>query len=88
VNAWLDVSVDSGAQVDAVAATHEHAMRPVAQSTALWAVTHAGVIRAIASRVLGLPLAHCMKWPLALPAVVWLRRDALDSPWALVRWNV
>jgi alpha-ribazole phosphatase len=88
VNAWLDVSVDAGAQVDSVNVTREHTTPPTAARTALWAVTHAGVIRAIASRVLGLPLAHCMKWPLALPAVVWLRRDAVDSPWALVRWNV
>lgn len=81
VSAWFDASIDAGSAPEPTA-------QPAAQSTALWAVTHAGVIRAIASRVLGLPLAHCMKWPLALPAVVWLRGDALNSPWALVRWNV
>ena len=45
-------------------------------SRVAWAVTHSGVMRAIAARALGVPLVRCMRWPLEMAAIVWLRRDA------------
>lgn len=56
--------------------------------TTTWAVAHAGVIRTIAARALGLPLANCVRWPLEMAAIVWLRYDAANAHWLLVRWNV
>ena len=53
----------------------------------LWAVVHAGVIRAIAARALGLPLARCVRWPLEMAAIVTLRREASSGEWQLARWN-
>jgi alpha-ribazole phosphatase len=58
---------------------------------AAWAVTHSGVMRVIAARALGVPLERCLRWPLEMAAIVWLRRDAsatADDGWRLVRWNV
>ena len=59
---------------------------------ATWALTHSGVMRVIAARALGVPLERCLRWPLEMAAIVWLRRDqATDSAWhdwRLVRWNV
>lgn len=52
-----------------------------------WAVTHAGVIRTIAARALGLPLVNCVRWPLEMAAIVWLRYDVRGAQWLLVRWN-
>jgi len=58
---------------------------------ATWAVAHSGVIRAVAARALGVPLERCLRWPLEMAAIVWLRREpsggAADD-WRLVRWNV
>ncbi|HTH58658.1 MAG TPA: alpha-ribazole phosphatase [Paraburkholderia sp.] len=59
--------------------------------SATWVVTHSGVIRAIAARSLGVPLERCLRWPLEMAAIVWLRRDAPGGAWdewRLVRWNV
>ncbi|WP_233862579.1 alpha-ribazole phosphatase [Paraburkholderia adhaesiva] len=53
-----------------------------------WVVTHAGVIRSIAARALELPLSRCVRWPLEMAALVWMRRDAPSGQWQLVRWNV
>jgi len=62
------------------------AINPVAP--AIWAVTHSGVMRAIASRALDVPLARAMRWPLEMAAIVWLRVDPRDDGgWRLVRWN-
>lgn len=58
------------------------------EKTTTWAVTHAGVIRTITARALGLPLANCVRWPLEMAAIVWLRYDAQNAQWLLVRWNV
>jgi alpha-ribazole phosphatase len=59
---------------------------------ATWALTHSGVMRVIAARALGVPLERCLRWPLEMAAIVWLRRDqAPDSAWhdwRLVHWNV
>jgi alpha-ribazole phosphatase len=52
-----------------------------------YVVTHAGVIRAIASLVLDVPLARCLRWPVEMTGIVWLRRDELSQPWSLVKWN-
>lgn len=54
----------------------------------LWAVAHAGVIRAITARALDLPLARCARWPLAMAAIVTLRREVSSGEWLLARWNV
>ncbi|HEY1611147.1 MAG TPA: alpha-ribazole phosphatase [Paraburkholderia sp.] len=57
---------------------------------ATWAVTHSGVIRAVAARALGVSLERCLRWPLEMAAIVWLRRDAPGGAWEdwrLVRWN-
>ncbi|CAG9248688.1 alpha-ribazole phosphatase [Paraburkholderia unamae] len=57
------------------------------EKTTVWAVTHAGVIRTVTARALGMPLARCVRWPLEMAAVVWLRYDASSAQWLLSRWN-
>ncbi|MBC8722743.1 alpha-ribazole phosphatase [Paraburkholderia sp. 31.1] len=52
-----------------------------------YVVTHAGVMRAIASWVLEVPLAHCLQWSLDMTGIVWLRRNDETLQWSLVRWN-
>ncbi|WP_144158802.1 alpha-ribazole phosphatase [Paraburkholderia sp. BCC1885] len=52
-----------------------------------YVVTHAGVIRVIASLVLGVPVARSTQWSLDMSGVVWLRRDDERQAWSLVRWN-
>ena len=52
-----------------------------------YVVTHAGVIRVIASLVLDVPLEGCLRWSLQMAAIVWLRRDDETRQWSLVRWN-
>lgn len=79
---------ESVAQFDArVGAWFDDAHDRGAGETA-WVVTHAGVIRAIAARALDMPLSRCVRWPLEMAALVWLRRDAASGQWQLVRWNV
>ncbi|QGZ60869.1 alpha-ribazole phosphatase [Paraburkholderia acidisoli] len=63
-------------------------MKAADEKTTTWAVAHAGVIRAIAARALGLPLANCVRWPLEMAAIVWLRYDFASAQWLLARWNV
>ncbi|WP_028221195.1 alpha-ribazole phosphatase [Paraburkholderia oxyphila] len=53
----------------------------------LWTVAHAGVMRAITARALGLPLARCVRWPLEMAAIVTLHRGASSGEWQLARWN-
>ncbi len=55
--------------------------------TPAYVVTHAGVIRAIASLVLEVPLERCLRWSLEMAGIVWLRRDDEAQVWSLVRWN-
>ncbi|MFM0739991.1 alpha-ribazole phosphatase [Paraburkholderia xenovorans] len=52
-----------------------------------YVVTHAGVIRVIASLVLDVPLERCLRWSIEMTGVVWLRRAEETREWALVRWN-
>lgn len=52
-----------------------------------YVVTHAGVMRVIASLVLEVPLERCLRWSLETGGVVWLRRDDESQQWSLVRWN-
>ncbi|WP_310633285.1 alpha-ribazole phosphatase [Paraburkholderia sp.] len=59
----------------------------LAPRACVWTVAHAGVIRAITARALGLSLARCSKWPLEMAAIVWLRRDLHSGEWQLARWN-
>jgi alpha-ribazole phosphatase len=53
-----------------------------------YVVTHAGVIRVIASLVLDVPVERAMHWSLEMSGVVWLRRHDEVQEWSLVRWNV
>jgi alpha-ribazole phosphatase len=53
-----------------------------------YVVTHAGVIRVIASLLLDVPVARATQWSLDMSSVVWLRRDDERQVWSLVRWNV
>ncbi|MDR6407484.1 alpha-ribazole phosphatase [Paraburkholderia terricola] len=55
--------------------------------TPAYVVTHAGVMRAIASLVLDVPLERCLRWSLDMTGIVWLRRDDEARQWSLVRWN-
>jgi alpha-ribazole phosphatase len=50
-------------------------------------VTHAGVIRVLASIALGIPLDRCLSWSVDFARVAWLRGDDATGQWALVRWN-
>jgi alpha-ribazole phosphatase len=52
-----------------------------------YVVTHAGVMRAIASIVLDVPLERCLRWSLDMSGIVWLRRNDATQQWSLVRWN-
>ncbi|RKE26376.1 alpha-ribazole phosphatase [Paraburkholderia sp. BL23I1N1] len=52
-----------------------------------YVVTHAGVMRAIASLVLDVPLERCLRWSLDMTGIVWLRREGEAQQWSLVRWN-
>ncbi|WP_144145008.1 alpha-ribazole phosphatase [Paraburkholderia sp. BCC1884] len=52
-----------------------------------YVVTHAGVMRVIASLVLEVPLDRCLRWSLDMTGIVWLRRDDEAQQWSLVRWN-
>lgn len=52
-----------------------------------YVVTHAGVMRVIASVLLRLPLESCLRWSLDMAGIVWLRRNDEAREWALVRWN-
>lgn len=60
----------------------------IAPASPVLAVTHAGVMRMIASLALHKPLEETLKWPLDMAAVVWLRRDAGGQGWRLLHWNV
>ncbi len=52
-----------------------------------YVVTHAGVIRVLASLTLGISVKELQEWPLDLAAIVWLRRAHNGDGWHLVRWN-
>jgi alpha-ribazole phosphatase len=58
------------------------------ECTPAYVVTHAGVIRVIASLVLGVSVERSTQWSLDMSGVVWLRRDDERHVWSLVRWNV
>lgn len=77
---------ESVAQFDARVSAWFDALDTAAHAS-LWAVAHAGVIRAIAARALGLPLARCARWPLEMAAIVTLRRETSSGEWQLARWN-
>jgi alpha-ribazole phosphatase len=54
---------------------------------AVYVVTHAGVIRVLASLSLGIPLEELQSWPVDPAAIVWLRREGGNGAWRLLRWN-
>ncbi|RQZ12633.1 alpha-ribazole phosphatase [Burkholderia sp. Bp9031] len=60
----------------------------VAQTDApQWALTHAGVIRALASHALRVPLDTVLSRPVPTGGVVWLRMDDAARPWEVVHWD-
>ncbi|SMG45650.1 alpha-ribazole phosphatase family protein [Paraburkholderia susongensis] len=77
VHAWFD----------AFTQTRERSPERSSECSPAYVVTHAGVIRAIASRVLDVPLARCLHWSLDMTGLVWLRRNDETQQWSLVRWN-
>ncbi|HEX7686008.1 MAG TPA: alpha-ribazole phosphatase family protein [Trinickia sp.] len=56
-------------------------------SPCVLAVTHAGVMRMVASLALGEPFEVTLKWPLDMASVVWLRREPDAEGWTLLHWN-
>ena len=64
-----------------------HCALDAREKATVWAVTHAGVIRTVTARALGMPLARCVRWPLEMGAIVCLRYDASSAQWLLSRWN-
>ncbi|MCP3718229.1 alpha-ribazole phosphatase [Paraburkholderia sp. CNPSo 3281] len=77
---------ESVAQFDARVSGWFDALDACEKST-VWAVTHAGVIRTVTARALGMPLARCVRWPLEMGAIVHLRYDSSSALWLLARWN-
>ncbi|WP_028207755.1 alpha-ribazole phosphatase [Paraburkholderia nodosa] len=77
---------ESVAQFDARVSGWFDALDAREKST-VWAVTHAGVIRTVTARALGVPLARCVRWPLEMGAIVHLRYDSSSALWLLARWN-
>jgi len=77
VRAWFDVCIDK-----------RFTSLISSERAACHVVTHAGVMRVIASFALCVPLEQCLQWTLDMAGIVWLRRDAVSGQWALVRWNV
>ncbi|MEM5439116.1 alpha-ribazole phosphatase [Paraburkholderia diazotrophica] len=63
------------------------ALQQTRELSPAYVVTHAGVMRAIAATVLGLPVERCLKWSLDMSGCVWLRRDDVTNDWSMVRWN-
>lgn len=64
------------------------ASRSSSPPSSVLAVTHAGVMRMIASLALDEPLETTLTWPLNMACVVWLRCDGADARWRLLHWNV
>jgi alpha-ribazole phosphatase len=54
---------------------------------AAYVVTHAGVIRVLASLALEVSLEEVQNWPLEMAAIVWLRHEETNRAWQLLRWN-
>lgn len=52
-----------------------------------WVVTHAGVMRVLAARMLGQPIEVTLRRPIDMNALVWLRGEATGERWRVVRWN-
>lgn len=50
-------------------------------------VTHAGVMRMLASLALEIPIERPLGWPVAMSGIVWLRGRAQTDGWRLIRWN-
>lgn len=61
--------------------------RETSPSPCVLAVTHAGVMRMVASLALGEPLEITLKWPLDMASIVWLRRESDADSWTLLHWN-
>ncbi|SAL16041.1 phosphoglycerate mutase family protein [Caballeronia peredens] len=57
--------------------------RPTAESVHV--IAHAGVVRVLASHLLGVAREETLQWPLDFGAIAWFRR--VRGRWLLVRWN-
>jgi alpha-ribazole phosphatase len=77
VRAWFDTCVDA-----------RFASFATTDGASCHVVTHAGVMRVLASCALRVPLEQCLQWTLDMAGIVWLRCDPVSGEWALVRWNV
>lgn len=53
---------------------------------AVHVIAHAGVMRVLASHLLGIARENALQWPLDFGAIAWFRR--VRGQWLLVRWNV
>lgn len=73
VGQWFDALMAAGSHDEAVSRCH--------------VVTHAGVMRALASLALDVPLETALAWPLEMAAIVWLRREEVSGIWRVVHWN-
>ncbi|AOJ01240.1 MULTISPECIES: alpha-ribazole phosphatase [Burkholderia] len=58
-----------------------------ASGLAGWVVTHAGVMRALASHALDASLETMLARPIAMGGIVWLRRGGDAGGWRLVHWD-
>ncbi|RKU02426.1 alpha-ribazole phosphatase [Burkholderia sp. Nafp2/4-1b] len=52
-----------------------------------WVLTHAGVIRVLASHALRVPLDTLLSRPVPTGGVVWLRSDEAARTWEVVHWD-
>lgn len=93
IDAWAadfeharDHGGESVAQFDARVSGWFDTLKAHEKST-VWAVTHAGVMRTVTARALGMPLVRCVRWPLEMGAIVCLRYDASGAQWLLAHWN-
>ncbi len=78
---------ESVAQFSARVARWFDERRTEADDACAHVVTHAGVIRVLASLALRVSLEQTLSWSIDFAGVVWLRRREPGVAWTLVRWN-
>jgi alpha-ribazole phosphatase len=67
--------------------TTSGASEQTASMQTAYVVTHAGVMRVLASLTLSLSVEEVQSWPLEVASIVWLRHERANDAWRLVRWN-
>jgi alpha-ribazole phosphatase len=83
----LSVSTTSSAPMSFSASSAISVSDTASPKPAAYVVTHAGVIRVLASLALEVSLEEVQNWPLEMAAIVWLRYEGTDRSWQLLRWN-